>query len=137
MGIYTDRGYTLEEAKQGCAAEIESWYGGKALDVFDSSATGQNRRYYCDEASQLRMVNGRVRNTSVTLMCGLAPAQADQDPSYEWVMHTSTECGKVHTDYVQFTKDIATQYQNYKTQLASATTVAQVDAIVSALWPNT
>lgn len=129
MGIYTERNYTLEDAKNACAPEIESWYGNKVLDVFDSSALGPNYRYYCSEADQLRMVNGRVANTSINLMCGLVPSQPDTDPVYDWLEHTSTEAGKVHTDYVQFSKDIAELYTLLKQELASATTLEQVEAI--------
>ena len=133
MGFYTDRGYTLEQAKNACAGEIESWYGGKVLDVFDSSATGVARRYFCSEADQLRMVNGRVSNTSVQLMCGVIPADAELDPSYDWLTHSASEAGKVHTDYVQFTKTASEKYQSLKQQLAATTTVEQVDAVFNQL----
>lgn len=133
MGLYTDRGYTLEMAKNACASEIESWYGGHVLDVFDSNALGVTYRYYCSEADQLRMLNGKVANTSVQLMCGLV-SQGDQPITFDWVMHTSAESGKVHTDYVQFSKFAATQYQFYKQQLNLADTVEEVDDIVLALW---
>ena len=133
MGVYSDRGYDLELAKSVCGGEIETWYGGKTLDVFDSTATGVTRRYFCAESDQLRMVNGRVSNTSMTLMCGLIPAQADQDPLYDWLVHSAAECGKVHTDYVQFTKNVTTLYQNLKLQLAAATTVLEVDAVFEQL----
>lgn len=136
MGIYADRGIPFESAKGACAIEIEQWYGGKALDVFDSSATGVLRRYYCAEPDQLRMINGKVSNTSVSLMCGVVPADPDTDPAYEWVLHTSTEAGKVHTDYVQFTKEIAVQYLAFKAQLAATTTLEQVDALFYLLWPR-
>lgn len=129
MGFYSDRGYTLEEAKASCLGEIETWYGGKTLDVFDSSATGVNRRYYCSEADQLRMVNGRVSNTSMNLMCGIIPTVADQDPAYDWLLHTAAECGKVHTDYVQFSKAASLQRTNMINQCNAATTVAEVDIV--------
>lgn len=129
MGFYSDRGYTLEEAKNSCLGEIETWYGGKTLDVFDSTATGLNRRYYCAEADQLRMVNGRVSNTSMNLMCGLVPPQVDQDPVYDWLLHTASECGKVHTDYVQFSKAASLQRTNLIAQVNAATTVEEVDAL--------
>ena len=129
MGIYTERNYTLEDAKNACAPEIESWYGNKVLDVFDSSALGPTYRYYCSEADQLRMINGRVSNTSVDLMCGIVPAQADSDPQYNWIEHSSTEAGKVHTDYVRFSRDIASLYGLLKQELVAATTVEQVEQI--------
>ncbi len=134
MGIYTQRGYTLEDAKNACISEIEAWYGGKVLDVFTSTALGPAHSYQCSEADQLRMINGRVSNTSVQLMCGaIGP---DGQVSYDWKVHTAAEAGKIHTDYVQFTKDIATQYQTYKARLASATTIEQIEAIFYELWPQ-
>jgi hypothetical protein len=129
MGIYTERNYSLEDAKNACAPEIESWYGNKVLDVFDSSALGPTYRYYCSEADQLRMINGRVSNTSISLICGLVPTQPDVDPVYDWLEHSSTEAGKVHTDYVQFSKATSTLYASLKQQLANATTVEQVETI--------
>lgn len=134
MGFYTERGYTLQQAKDHCGTELESWYGGKVLDVFDSSATGVLRRYQCSEADQLRMVNGRVSNTSVTLMCGVVPAQPGQDPEYVWVAHSAAEAGKVHTDYVQFSKAVAEQYATLKDQVAAATTIPELDALFAVMW---
>lgn len=133
MGMYTDRGYDLATAKGACAGEIETWYGGKTLDVFDCSATGVSRRYHCAESDQLRMVNGRVSNTSIELMCGEIPADPEQDPAYSWLTHSAAEAGKVHTDYVQFVKSITTKYQAMKVQLAAATTVLAVDAVLAQL----
>ena len=129
MGIYIDRGYSLSDAKNSCSMELDAWLGGKTLDVFDSSATSVKRRYYCSEADQLRMINGRVSNTSIALMCGIVPAALDEDPVYDWLTHSAAEAGKVHTDYVQFTKDVSALYITLKQQLASATTVEQVEAI--------
>lgn len=132
MGFYTDRGYSLEVAKTACAGEIETWYGGKTLDVFTSPATGISRSYYCDEASQLRMVNGRVSNTAIDLMCGTFN-EVGEVPTYDWLTHSAAEAGKVHTDYVQFTKALSTKYQSLKVQLAACTTVAEVDAVFAQL----
>lgn len=129
MGIYTERNYTLENAKDACAPEIESWYGGKVLDVFDDATLGTLHRYYCSEADQLRMLNGKVSNTSVALMCGQIPSAPDTDPMYDWKEHTSTEAGKVHTAYVQFSRATAQQYAALKQQLADATTVEEVEAV--------
>ena len=129
MGIYIDRGYDVQTSKYACATELDAWLGGKTLDVFDSSATGIKRRYYCSEADQLRMVNGRVANTAVSLMCGAVPVALDEDPVYDWLTHSAAESGKVHTDYVQFTKDVSALYLTLKQQLVSATTVEQVEAI--------
>lgn len=134
MGFYQDRGTAFEDAKNACGIEIESWYGSKVLDVFDSPSTGINRRYYCAESDQLRMLNGKVANTSITLMCGAVPADPEVAVNYEWVQHTSTEAGKTHTDYVQFSKAAATQYVGLKTELAAATTIQQVDAVMFQLW---
>ncbi len=133
MGMYTDRGYDLNTAKGACAGEIETWYGGKTLDVFDSSATGIARRYYCAESDQLRMVNGRVSNTSIELICGEIPSDLEADPVYSWLTHSAAEAGKVHTDYVQFVKAITTKYQSLKLQLAAATTVVAVDLVLAQL----
>ncbi len=134
MGIYLDRGYTLQDAKNSCASEIESWYGGKVLDVFPCSALGATYSYCCSEADQLRMINGRVSNTSVQLMCGLVGT--DGEVTYDWKLHSAAEAGKVHTDYVQFTKDVASLYQQYKARLAAATTVEQCEAIFYEMNPG-
>lgn len=132
-GFYEDRGYTLEEAKNSCLGEIESWYGGKTLDVFDSAATGVARRYFCAESDQLRMVNGRVSNTSMTLMCGVVPADPELDPTYDWLLHSAAECGKVHTDYVQFSKNASALRTQYISEVNAATTVQQVDLVFAKL----
>lgn len=130
MGFYSDRpGITLQQALDGMSGEIESWYGGHVLDVFDNNTLGVMHRYYCSEADQLRMINGKVSNVSMTLMCGPVPAALDEDPVYQWINHSSTECGKVHTAYVTFTKEASTLYQNFKQRLPLCTTIAQVDAL--------
>lgn len=133
MGLYIDRGYDLETAKIACGMEIENWYGGEVLDVFDCDVLGQPTRYYCAEADQLRMINGKVSNTSVQLICGTVPADTDSDPAFDWVMHTATEAGKVHSAYVQFTKNAALRYQSFKQQLAACVTVEQVEAVYAQL----
>lgn len=133
MGLYIDRGYDLESAKNACGMEIQNWHDARVLDVFDCNVLGAPYRYYCSEADQLRMINGKVANTSVQLICGAVPSNPGTDPVYDWVLHTSTEAGKVHTDYVQFSKDVALQYQAFKAQLAAATTVEQVEAVFYAL----
>ncbi len=136
MGFYSDRGYDLETAKQVCASEIEAWYGATVLDVFDSSVLGQPHRYYCAEADQLRMINGKVSNTSVQLICGLIPADPEADPTFDWVLHSATEAGKVHGEDVQFTKVAALRYQSLKQRLAACTTVAEVEAVLYELIPS-
>lgn len=133
MSLYIDRGYTLEQAKSAGVSELESWYGGKVLDVFDSPALGAPHRYYCAESDQLRMINGKISNTSASLVCGVIPAEPDTDPVYEWCIHTSTKSGKVHTDYVQFTKEVSLTYVSAKSTIANATTVQQIDDLLVSL----
>lgn len=131
MHFYSERGYSLEDAKIQCLSELENWFGGKVLDVFDSSATGVKRRYWCSEADQLRMLNSKVSNTATTLMCGtvnLNDPTADPE-DFDWVMHSSADVGKVHTDYVQFSKKASEDYSSYKNRINTATTVSQIDAV--------
>lgn len=134
MGFYTDRGDTLQSANDSCAAEIESWYGGATLDTFDCAVLGSAYRYECNEAAQLRFINGKVSNLPIDLMCGQVPADPEADPAWGWKSHSAVECGKVHLAYLAFSKDASLLYNGYKQQLASATTVEQVDAIWNALW---
>ncbi len=136
MGFYTNRGYTLDDAKNACGMEIEAWYGNAVLDVFDSSVLGQPHRYYCAEADQLRMINGKVSNTSVQLICGLIPADPESDPVYDWVIHSAVEAGKVHSEYVAFTKTAALRFQSLKQRLAACTTVEEVEVIFYELNPG-
>lgn len=130
MGFLVDRGYDLETSKSVALAELDVWYGGVVLDVFDCDILGSMHRYYCSEADQLRMLNGKVSNVSMTLMCGAVPAEPDTDPIYEWKEHTSTECGKVHTAYVTFAKDAAGKYASWKSRINSATTPAAVEVVL-------
>lgn len=129
MGIYEDRGNTIEQAKENCQIELDVWYGGRVLDVFDCDVLGAPYRYYCAEADQLRMLNSKVANVSGPLMCGLIPAEPDTDPVYAWREHTSTESGKVHSAYVQFSKATALQYGTYKQRIASATTLTELNVL--------
>lgn len=131
-GFYESRGYTLDQAKAAFAGEIEVLYSAACLDVFDSSATGMMRRYYCDEASQLRMVNGRVANVGMTMMCGVPPVGGG-DPTYDWLPHTSAECGKLHSDYVAFSAAAFQTRQSRLAQLAACTSVQQVDVMFNQL----
>lgn len=133
MGLYTDRGYNLQTAKESCANEIEQWYGGATLDTFDCNTLGSIYRYECNEAAQLRFINGKVSNLPIDLMCGPVLV-ADQDPVWQWLSHTAVECGKVHQAYLEFSKDAAMQYKAFKAQLIAAATVLEVDAIITALW---
>lgn len=131
MGILVERGYDLETAKGVAMVELDVWYGGAVLDVFDCDVLGAMHRYYCSESDQLRMLNGKVSNVSMALMAGAVVAGSDSDPVYEWKEHTSTECGKVHTAYVNFSKDAAAKYGNWKSQINSAATVADVETIMA------
>jgi hypothetical protein len=134
MGLYAERGYDLAEAKNAMSLEIEAWYGGATLDVFDCAVLGGvMHRYECNEAAQLRMISGKVSNQQITLMCGVVPADPETDPVWGWKAHTATECGKVHTDYTKFVADAATNYIALKSQLNACTTVLQVDAMFAAL----
>lgn len=133
MGLYTDRGYNLVEAKQVMLMEIESWYGNATLDTFDSSVLGAPHRYYCSEADQLRFINGKVANVTCELMCGLIHADPSEAIEYVWVPHTSSECGKLQTEYVQFTKTASAARLTLIAQTGAATTVAAVDAIFDSL----
>ena len=128
--MYAERGYSLEQAKNAALIELDVWYGNAVLDVFDCSVLGANHRYYCSEADQLRMLNGKVSNVSMSLMCGLVPAEPDSDPIYDWREHTSTECGKVHTAYVQFSKEASGKYSQWKASINAATTVEEVDTVL-------
>lgn len=132
MGLYADRGYDLETAKSLALMELDVWYGGAVLDVFDCNVLGPVHRYYCAESDQLRMLNGKVSNVSMALMCGPVPSEPDVDPVYAWTEHTSVECGKVHTAYVNFSKDASGRYSLWKAAIASATTVEAVDTVLSA-----
>lgn len=129
--MYQERGYTLDQAQAAALIELDVWYGNKVLDVFDCDVLGTMHRYYCSESDQLRMLNGKVSNVSMSLMCGQVPAEPDTDPAYDWKDHTSTECGKVHTAYVTFSKDAAAKYTTWKQQIKSAATVEQIDAILT------
>lgn len=134
MGLYTDRGYTLEEAKGALLLEIESWYGSATLDTFDTAAgLGSLYRYECNEAAQLRMIHGKTSNQPITLRAGPVLA-ADQDPAWDWVAHTATEAGKIHTAYVQFSAGAAVTYQAYKDQVPSLTSVAAADSLLNTIW---
>jgi hypothetical protein len=130
MGLIADRGYDLETAKVMAINELDVWYGGVVLDVFDCNVMGAPHRYYCSEADQLRMLNGKVSNVSMALMCGPVPAQADTDPVYQWTDHTSTECGKVHTAYVNFSKEASGKYASWKSRINASTTIEQVEAVL-------
>lgn len=136
MGIYANRNYTIDDARNSVLAEIESWYGNAVLDTFDCNVLGAAYRYYCAESDQLRMLNGRTANVTQALMCGRVPAVPDAALFYEWVDHTSAECGKVHTAYVAFTKDAATRYQALKARAAATTTVAECEIILNELCPQ-
>lgn len=131
MGMLIDRGYDLETAKGMAIVELDVWYGGAVLDVFECDVLGTTHRYYCSESDQLRMLNGKVSNVSMALICGQVIQGSDSDPVYDWKEHTSTECGKVHTAYVSFSKDAAAKYGNWKQQINSATTVEQVEILMA------
>lgn len=133
MGLYTDRGYTLEQAKASLLGEIDTWYGGATLDTFDCNVLGSMYRYECHEAAQLKMVNGKISNTSVPLFCGQVPQDPEADPTYDWVVHTSVEAGKIHSAYVAFTQAATTAYHQLKTQANAVTTVAEADTILESL----
>ena len=133
MGLYTERGYTLEQARNSIEGEILSWYGGAALDTFDCNVLGVLHRYECNEAAQLRFINGKDSNSPISLACGVVPADPEADPVWTLKTHTATECGKVHTAYTQFASSIDLQRVVYLQQAAAATTVAQIDDLLAQL----
>lgn len=130
MGFLVERGYDVEASRGLAFIELDVWYGGAVLDVFDSNVLGEMHRYYCAESDQLRMINGKVSNVSMTLMCGVVPAEPDTDPIYEWKEHTSTECGKVHTAYVAFSKEASGKYAMWKSRIKAALTTAEVETVL-------
>lgn len=136
MGLYIDRGYTLAEAKTALLIEIDTWYGGATLDTFDCNVLGSLYRYECNEGAQLRMISGKVSNQPIPLICGQVPAQPDADPAWDWLVHTATECGKVHTAYTQFISDSSLKYTNYKTAANAATTVAAIETVLFQVYPH-
>lgn len=137
MGLYLERGYTLQEARDAINAEIISWYSGAALDTFDCSVLGVPHRYECSESAQLRFINGKVSNSPVALMCAnLQGVLPGEDPVWALKSHTATECGKVHTAYTQFSSSIDLQYAGFKQQAAAATTVEQIEQILFTLYPE-
>jgi hypothetical protein len=132
MGLYIERGYNLQTAKEAIEAEILAWYGGAALDTFDCSVLGAAHRYECNEAAQLRFINGKVSNSPIMLTCGdLTGVPSDEDPVWGLKQHTATECGKVHTAYTQFASSIDLQLATYRQQAAAATSVEQVELILA------
>jgi hypothetical protein len=137
MGFFEERNYSVEEAKIFLLGELEVWYSSRVLDVFDTDVLGTMHRYYCSEADQLRMMNGKVANVSMPLMCGVVPSIADNDPIYDWKVHTSAECGKVHTDYVQFALASTQQYQSWKAEIVTYTTMTQCINMLHILLPWT
>lgn len=134
MGYYTDNGYDLDSAKTLFAAELGNWYAGSCLDTFDYAVGGVVRRFECNEAAQLRMINGRISNISNTLYCGTV-VDPNTDPT-DWTWHefTATECGKIHQAYLDFSKANAQTYSQLKAELAACTTVAEVDAMFTSLF---
>lgn len=133
MGLYTERGYTLEQARNSVEGEILSWYGGAALDTFDCNVLGPMYRYECNEAAQLRFINGKVSNSPIMLTCGVVPVDPEADPVWGLKNHTATECGKVHTAYTEFASSIDLRLSQLRQQAAAATTVAQIDLLLASL----
>jgi len=131
MGYYSDNGYGVEGAKASFAAEIDNWYAGSTLDTFDFTSGGVNRRFECNEAAQLRMLNGRISNVSNSLYCMTVGADPED---WGWRDFTATECGKIHQGYLDFSKAAAQQYSQLKTQLNAATTVEEIDAMFATLF---
>lgn len=135
MGFYTDRAFDLDSAKNHMLIELENWYGQAALDTFDYEwSNGVVKRYHCNEAAQLRMINGRISNVSNDLYCGTV-LNLEEDPvDWAWIVHTSVDCGKVHQAYLNFSKDISIEYNSLKQEVSNATTVAQIDTIFEDLF---
>lgn len=135
MGFYSERGFDLESAKGHMLVELENWYGQAALDTFDYTWTnGTVKRYFCNEAAQLRMINGRISNVANDLFCGTVLTLEEDPTDWAWVAHTSVDCGKVHQAYLNFSKDISTQYNSLKTEINTATSVSQIDTIFEDLF---
>lgn len=134
MGMYVDRGLSLEDAKLSGTYELEAWFSNRALSTFDCNSIGVMYRYECHEAAQLRMLNGRVSNTAVTLWCGPVPANPEEDVVFGWNSHTSAECGKVHTAYLNFVKDTEAFFNAKKSEINAATTVQAVDDIIAQIY---
>lgn len=136
MGIYIDRGYNLQAAKEAIQSEIDAWYSGAALDTFDSDVLGGAiHRYECNETAQLRFMNGKVSNQPVLLSCARVPVDPEAAMDWQMVSHTATECGKVHSAYMRFSASIDAQRSTYLQQVTAATTVSAVEAVFYTLYP--
>jgi len=133
MGVYTDRDYSVEISKGLLLTEIDIWLASKVEDVFDSSASGLLRRYWCSPSEQLRFINGKVANVTLDIYCSKTTPIVDEDPEYAWLAHTSAECGKLQTAYVNFSKAASQIAANARVATLAATTLAQLDTIFTNL----
>jgi hypothetical protein len=137
MGIYVDRGYSLQECKDAINSEIDAWYSGAALDTFVCNVIGQPHRYECGVEAQVKLMSGKVSNQPVLLTCGIEPTDPSQAINWELKPHSATECGKVHTAYMAFSASIDALRNQYKQQAAAASTIAAIEVLFYTLYPTT
>ena len=122
----------LENAKSEKTNEINLLCKNEIISGFTSSALGNKHYYQSDELDQLNLIGVVAGNTDDMFKCGVEDADFANNSIINWSykMHTVLQLQRVLADGKAVKSTLLQRANTLKEQVASATTVEDVKAIV-------
>jgi len=119
---------TLDELKASKTSEINTSCSKAITSGFTSSALGTPHTYQSDQTDQLNLIGVVAAGTDDYFKCGVTDANGNITWNYE--LHTIAQLQQVLADGKAHKQALLQKANTLKVQVASATTVAEVEAIV-------
>jgi len=119
---------TLAELKTTKTSKINSACSKAITSGFTSSALGTPHIYQSEQTDQLNLIGVVTAGTDDYFKCGVTDANGNITWNYE--MHTIAQLQQVLTDGKVHKQTLLQKANTLKVQVASDTTIAEVEAIV-------
>ena len=119
---------TLEQLKTSKTSEINTACGNEIVSGFKSDALGTAHNYQSAEIDQLNLIGAVAGGTEDYFKAGTK--DADDVITYEYKMHTAVQLLQVLNDGKAHKQTLLQKANGLKVQVAEATTVEEVEAIV-------
>ena len=119
---------TLVEVQSSKIREINTLCGKAITSGFTSSALGSAHTYQSEQTDQLNLVGAVTAGTDDYFKCGVADANGNVTWNYE--LHTIAQLQQVLADGKAHKQVLLQKAGTLKAQVTSATTIAEVEAIV-------
>jgi len=126
--IGIDKAKLLHNKKATKTSEINSACAKAITSGFTSSALGTQHTYQSEQTDQLNLIGVVAAGTDDYFKCGVADTNGNITWNYE--LHTIAQLQQVLVDGKTHKQDLLQKANTLKTQVANATTVKDVEAIV-------